>query len=297
MWISTILPPVTVKASTEANRPPGGRNDPRGPVHEGRSCERAELGEGKGQPGDVGSAPDHTRCARRHRPGVGPEHDIRVEHREERVEMPVAGGGEERVDDLSLTDQIGIRNRGGPLDAAPSAACELSRRGSRAPHDGGDLVEGHVEDVVEHEAGRSAGARVSRTTSSARPTESVLKRDTVVFAAGTRTESVRVRTRDLFSGDHAAFVPLISEPKIGRDDRTMNAGQRDGVQRVVVSVDGLDGAMRACFGRYTWREQQAPRSWPRTRSTVRSSGWLPPSRRDDSNRVVGGRTGMAGART
>jgi prolyl-tRNA editing enzyme YbaK/EbsC (Cys-tRNA(Pro) deacylase) len=41
----------------------------------------------------------------------------------------------------------------------------------------------------------------------------VLKRDTVVFEAGTRTESVRVRTRDLFRGQHAAFVPLISEPK------------------------------------------------------------------------------------
>ena len=39
----------------------------------------------------------------------------------------------------------------------------------------------------------------------------VLQRDTVVFAAGTRTESVRVRTRDLFRGEHAAFVPLVGE--------------------------------------------------------------------------------------
>ncbi|HEX6581097.1 MAG TPA: YbaK/EbsC family protein [Actinomycetota bacterium] len=35
--------------------------------------------------------------------------------------------------------------------------------------------------------------------------------DTVVFAAGTRTESVRVRTRDLFRDEHAAFVPLAAE--------------------------------------------------------------------------------------
>ena len=41
---------------------------------------------------------------------------------------------------------------------------------------------------------------------------SVLERDTVVFAAGTRTESVRVRTVDLFRGEHAAFVPLVAEP-------------------------------------------------------------------------------------
>jgi Ala-tRNA(Pro) deacylase len=38
----------------------------------------------------------------------------------------------------------------------------------------------------------------------------VLERDTVVFAAGTRTESVRVRTVDLFRGEHAAFVPIAS---------------------------------------------------------------------------------------
>ena len=42
---------------------------------------------------------------------------------------------------------------------------------------------------------------------------SVLECDTVVFAAGTRTESVRVRTRDLFRGEHAAFVPLVAKPE------------------------------------------------------------------------------------
>ena len=42
---------------------------------------------------------------------------------------------------------------------------------------------------------------------------SVLECDTVVFAAGTRTESVRVRTRDLFRGEHAAFVPLVDKPE------------------------------------------------------------------------------------
>jgi Ala-tRNA(Pro) deacylase len=39
----------------------------------------------------------------------------------------------------------------------------------------------------------------------------VLERDTVVFAAGTRTESVRVQMRDLFRGEHAAFVRLVAE--------------------------------------------------------------------------------------
>jgi Ala-tRNA(Pro) deacylase len=42
---------------------------------------------------------------------------------------------------------------------------------------------------------------------------SVLERDTVVFAAGARTESVRVQTRDLFRGEHASFVPLVAKPE------------------------------------------------------------------------------------
>jgi Ala-tRNA(Pro) deacylase len=36
----------------------------------------------------------------------------------------------------------------------------------------------------------------------------VIDRDAVVFAAGTRTESVRVRTRDLFRGEHAGFARI-----------------------------------------------------------------------------------------
>jgi Ala-tRNA(Pro) deacylase len=39
----------------------------------------------------------------------------------------------------------------------------------------------------------------------------VLGRDTVLFAAGTRTDSVRVRTSDLFRGEHPAFVSIASE--------------------------------------------------------------------------------------
>jgi len=38
----------------------------------------------------------------------------------------------------------------------------------------------------------------------------VLEHDTVAFAAGTQTESVRVRTGDLFRGEHAAFVSIAS---------------------------------------------------------------------------------------
>jgi Ala-tRNA(Pro) deacylase len=40
---------------------------------------------------------------------------------------------------------------------------------------------------------------------------SVLDLDTVVFAAGTRSESVRVRTLDLLRGEHAGYARLTSD--------------------------------------------------------------------------------------
>ena len=73
----------------------------------------------------------------------------------------------------------------------------------------------------------------------------VLERDTVVFAAGTRTESVRVQTRDLFRGEHAALRSARGRTGDGRDERTMNGGQPDPIRRIVVGVDGSDGAARA----------------------------------------------------
>ena len=42
---------------------------------------------------------------------VGSEHDVRVEQRDERVEVATAGRRKERLDDLSLAGEIGIGNR------------------------------------------------------------------------------------------------------------------------------------------------------------------------------------------
>jgi Ala-tRNA(Pro) deacylase len=40
----------------------------------------------------------------------------------------------------------------------------------------------------------------------------VMKHDTVVFAAGTRTESVKVRTEDLFRSESVSVTPLTQHP-------------------------------------------------------------------------------------
>jgi Ala-tRNA(Pro) deacylase len=46
----------------------------------------------------------------------------------------------------------------------------------------------------------------------------VLRHDTVVFAAGSQTESVRMRTEELFGSEQITTVPLVKQPERGSDD-------------------------------------------------------------------------------
>jgi Ala-tRNA(Pro) deacylase len=46
----------------------------------------------------------------------------------------------------------------------------------------------------------------------------VLGHDTVVFAAGSQTESVRMRTEELFGGEQATTVPLVKRPERASED-------------------------------------------------------------------------------
>ena len=46
----------------------------------------------------------------------------------------------------------------------------------------------------------------------------VLRHDTVAFAAGTQTESVKLRTEELFGGEQARTVPLVKQADRGSDD-------------------------------------------------------------------------------
>ncbi len=47
----------------------------------------------------------------------------------------------------------------------------------------------------------------------------VLRHDTVAFAAGTQTESVRIRTEDLFGGEQVTTVPLVRRPESDSGER------------------------------------------------------------------------------
>ena len=126
--------------------------------------------------GDGADAADRALRQRAALAGIDAEDDVRVEHREQRVEVGRARRGEERVDDLPLP-------RRGRRSARGSAPC--TRRRARlaswrvasrgALDDRRDLVERHARTcrAARRRAARS-GVRVSSTTSIARPTESAI---------------------------------------------------------------------------------------------------------------------------
>jgi hypothetical protein len=73
-----------------------------------------------------------------------------VQHGDHRVEVPVASGGEERVDNHLLTSEVALLGWTGAADATPGAAGELAGRLCRAFQYQRDLLERHVEHVVQH---------------------------------------------------------------------------------------------------------------------------------------------------
>jgi hypothetical protein len=58
----------------------------------------------------------------------------------------------------------------------------------------------------------------------------VLAHDSVVFAAGSQTESVKMRTRELFGSEQVRTVPLVKQAGRGSDDPV---GRRRAAQQTV----------------------------------------------------------------
>ena len=88
---------------------------------------------------------------RRPRAAADPEDHLGVEDRDEPLEVTVARGRDEGVDDASLSFHVGVGSGVSRLNAAACAARELASRIRGALDDGRDLLEGHAEDVVQHE--------------------------------------------------------------------------------------------------------------------------------------------------
>jgi len=87
----------------------------------------------------------------RARTAISPQHDVRIEHSDQPLEVTLAGGSQERIDDTPLFTQVRVSVQGFALDTTPRAARELACRNGRAVHDRTDLVERHAEHVVQHE--------------------------------------------------------------------------------------------------------------------------------------------------
>src|SRR5215217_7417012 len=139
--ISTIFPCLTVKPMTANGRPRGATTTPAAPF--------TSAGRTNGESREKVSVCSAT--ARTHGTAIDSQHDVRVEHREQRLEVTLARGSEEGVDGLLLAGKTGVGRSGRSPHPAARAAGELPRRGGRAPHDGSYLFEGHGEHVVQHE--------------------------------------------------------------------------------------------------------------------------------------------------
>src|SRR3989304_1798507 len=98
MSISTIFPLVIAKPKTTCGRPRRAHTSPTAPSTCAGRAPRARPAKGGGL----------VAAAHLHGGAVGPEHDIRVEHREQRVEVAASRGSQEGLDDLSLTDAIDV---------------------------------------------------------------------------------------------------------------------------------------------------------------------------------------------
>jgi hypothetical protein len=121
-----------------------------------------------GVPGDGGGplgAPGLAGGAEPDGVGVGAQDDVGGEHGQQRVEVAVAGGGEEGVDQGGLAQPVRLPGRALVPHACPGAARQLAgRRGAAVDHRG-DLVEGDGEDVVEDERDPLDGRRRRRSGS------------------------------------------------------------------------------------------------------------------------------------
>jgi hypothetical protein len=149
-------PPIADRAAGHPAGPPTRRPDRAGrAVHQRRMrCSGASRRPGRHPRGPTG-LPGRPYA---HGGVVGPHYDVRVEQRQQRVEVAAAGRGEEGIDDLSLMGEVQLRIVGPVLDPTPGTTRQLSCRVRGSPHDLADLVEGDGEDVVQHE-GDALGGR------------------------------------------------------------------------------------------------------------------------------------------
>src|SRR5262245_54242972 len=100
---------------------------------------------------------EFSRSAWQLRTGVDSEDYIRVEDSDELVKVTIPCSREEGIDNASLNFHVVIRSGVARLNAATRAAGQLASRIGGALDNRRDLLEGHVEDIVQHERDAFSG--------------------------------------------------------------------------------------------------------------------------------------------
>ena len=108
MSISTTLPPAHREADHGKHSPVRkARHDANVVIHEDHLIGQRDLRERRGLCHDR-LGPTHEARHALHRSSVSPQHDIRIEHGDQRFEVAVLDGREKRIDDAALLPQVRV---------------------------------------------------------------------------------------------------------------------------------------------------------------------------------------------
>lgn len=83
------------------------RHEPKTAVDEDKLIGETDLRERRGLGADAVS-PSHDTCCARECTAIGPQHDIRIEHGDQPLEVTITDGSKERLDHVPLLMQIGV---------------------------------------------------------------------------------------------------------------------------------------------------------------------------------------------
>ena len=201
--ISTMRPSSTANSNATSGRPlsahtrPALALDERGLGFAGAALEGVGHGVGAadlGREREGGRARADAGEARGHGGGIGADHHVGIEHGEQRGEIVAARGGEEGRHDLALARAVGLRRRGLPCTRRRARLASWRAAAGERPTTGAMSSNGRLNMSCSTKATRSAGARVSSTTSMATPIESAISTSRSASSLAPRSPRPRRRS-------------------------------------------------------------------------------------------------------
>ena len=255
--ISAIRPPAIVKPATASTRSGVGDDEPGRAVDHRRAGERGESAKVDAWRA-TSSAP---RVSTRERAAVDADHDVGVQDRDQRLEVAVAGGGEERVDDRAL------RGRG----RCPAPGRRRARAGGRGWRAGGRRPGSDRRSARSGRtaprtcrAGRTRAARPGRA-SRARPAARARPSRPAAPAARARRRTIGSGTRD---------AQRLLAPRVARAQHVERDPRDDGRQPAAEVLDP-SASERLSRSHASWTASSASLTEPSMRyATARSCGRL-----------------------